>query len=189
MVLRGDERLRMRRLLLLVSAAIVLVAACGDDELADPTSSSPTPAPPSATASPTPSQISTLHEVDFSVVEIAGLLINAAGGGEVLRERVQFLDLTGDGVEEAVVVVESGGTLGDLGAGVFALIDGQPELVQFIPTAGRIEVRLGLVVAIEGVPSAGDAQCCPSQLRETSYQWDGARFAVITEQVVPNTSQ
>ena len=147
------------------------------------------PAPPSATASPTPSQISTLHEVDFSVVEIAGLLINAAGGGEVLRERVQFLDLTGDGVEEAVVVVESGGTLGDLGAGVFALIDGQPELVQFIPTAGRIEVRLGLVVAIEGVPSAGDAQCCPSQLRETRLPvgWGSIRGDHGAGR--PNTSQ
>jgi hypothetical protein len=58
--------------------------------------------------------------------------------------------------------------------------------VQFIPVAGRIEVRFDLVVAIEGVWADGDPQCCPSRLRETSYQWDGARFVAITEQVVPN---
>lgn len=184
----GGERLTMRRALLLAPLLLLVAAACGDggsDPTATPTpTSSPTA---TSTSMAPPLGVASLHEVDFTDPGLVGPLIDAAGGGEVPVGRIVFLDLIGnDDVEEAVVVVESGGTLGDLGAGVFALIEGQPELVQFIATAGRIELRLDLVVSIEGVWGDDDAQCCPSQLRETSYQWDGARFAAITEQVIPN---
>ena len=62
-------------------------------------------------------------------------------------------------------------------------------LQQFIATAGRVEFRLDLVVTSEGIWADDDPQCCPSELLERSYQWDGARFEVITEQVVKNESQ
>ena len=178
----------MRRALLFTPVAIWLVIACGDGDSSETRTATAVVSPTSGpTASPTtPAPLNSLRDAAFDAPELVGPLIDAAGGGEVTVDRVEFHDLTGDGIEEAVVTVESGGTLGDLGAGVFALIDGQPEFVQFIATAGRIEVRLDLVVAIEGVWAAGDPQCCPSQLRETSYQWDGARFVAITEQVVPN---
>ncbi len=177
-----------------VLVAAVLVVACGAEQ-----ANGVTGAPPDATiagptetpsATRTPRAVASLREVDFGDPGLVGPLIDAAGGGEVPAERVEFLDLIGaDGIEEAVAVVESGGTLGDLGAGVFALIGDQPELVQFIAATGRVEVRLGLVVVIEGVWTMGDPECCPSQLRETSYQWDGARFVAITEQVVRNDDQ
>ena len=53
-----------------------------------------------------------------SKASISNLLLNSdqdeAGGGEVVAERIRFADLVGDdGVEEAFVIVESGGTLGD----------------------------------------------------------------------------
>ena len=183
----------MRLAALWASTALLFMAACGAEQNSDPTEAPPNPtanstAAPSATA--TPFAVASLREVNFEEAALAGPLIDAAGGGEVPNERVEFLDLIGDdGIEEAVVIVESGGTLGDLAAGVFALIEGQPQLVQVIETAGRIEVRLDLVVAIEGVWASDDPQCCPSQLRETSYQWDGARFIAITEQVVTNSGQ
>jgi hypothetical protein len=183
----------MRLAALLASTALVFVAVCGAEQSGDSTEAPPGPTvgpttAPSATA--TPSAVTSLREVNFEETALAGPLIDAAGGGEVPNERVEFLDLIGgDGIEEAVVVVESGGTLGDLAAGVFVLIQGQPQLVQVIETAGRIEVRLDLVVAIEGVWASDDPQCCPSQLRETSYRWDGARFITITEQVVSNPGQ
>ena len=121
---------------------------------------------------------------------MAGPLIDVAGGGEVTAERVHFADLVGeDGVDEAFVIVESGGTLGDVGVGVYVLEGGQAVMKQFIQTAGRVEFRLDLVVTLEGIWADDDAQCCPSELLERSYQWDGRQFAVITEQVVLNPSQ
>jgi hypothetical protein len=189
---RAEERLPMRRALpLLASAAMLtlIAAGCGDGGAADSTST-PSPTPTMTATATASAATNSLREADFSDPALVGPLIDAAGGGEVPVERIEFVDLIGnDGVDEAVVVVESGGTLGDLGAGVFTLAEGKPELVQFIATAGRVEVRLDLVVTIEGVWAPDDAQCCPSELLETSYQWDGTRFAAITEQVVPNPTE
>jgi hypothetical protein len=183
----------MRRALsLLVIAGLFpsIVAACGDGGVSDPTATTTPTATATASATGTSAPAASLREVDFSDPALVGPLIDAAGGGEVPVERIEFVDLIGnDRIEEAVVVVESGGTLGDLGAGIFSVIEGRPELVQFIATAGRVEVRQDLVVTIEGVWAADDPQCCPSELLETSYQWDGARFAVLTEQVVPNPGE
>lgn len=168
-----------------LSALLLSGAACTGDDAeppASPTSDVSTP----STLTP----IESLQEADFGAPELVGPLIDAAGGGEVTAERVHFADLVGeDGVDEAFVIVESGGTLGDVGVGIYVLEDGQAVLQQFIQTAGRVEFRLDLVVTLEGIWAAEDAQCCPSELLERSYQWDGQEFAVITEQVVPNPSQ
>jgi len=173
---------------ILLSCFVLLAVACtgGDDASTPEVTASAAPGD-GASATATAAPISSLHDADFASPDLAGPLIDAAGGGEVPAERVHFADLVGnDGVDEAYVVVESGGTLGDLGVGVYFLEGGRPVLQQFIQTAGRVEFRLDLVVTLEGVWAAGDPQCCPSELRETSYQWDGQSFAAITEQVIPN---
>ena len=95
-------------------------------------------------------------------------------------------DLTADGREEAVVVVESGGTTGDIGVAVYRLLEGAPELLFFQRLAGHVEVRLGLVVIQEGVYAGGEAECCPSQLRELAYGWRDGEFTLVSEQVVDN---
>jgi hypothetical protein len=178
---------------MLLAPALVL-AACDDDEAA------PTPTPPPATASPSPTPsppadpaptVSAVQEINFSDPNLIGPVIDEFGGGEVLPERVIYTDMTGDGVDEAVVIVESGGTMGDLGVAIFEVRDGRAGVMQFIHAGGRIDVRfadvgLGILVALEPVYAAGDPQCCPSQLQETVYQWDGEQFAVITEQVIDN---
>ncbi len=107
-------------------------------------------------------------------------------------ERIEFYDLIGDDdLLEAVVVVESGGTLGDLGAAVFELVEGRPRIVGFIEAAGRIEVNedLELIFTTEGVYETGDAECCPSKLREIAYGWDGERFAQVSDQVIDNPAR
>jgi hypothetical protein len=177
----------MHAAVFLIPLLVLVAAACtGDDD-------EPTPVPTverSASATPTLEPIESLREADFSAAELIGPLIDAAGGGEVVPERIRFADLVGDdGVEEAFVIVESGGTLGDLGVGVYVLEGGQAVLQQFIQTAGRVEFRLDLVVTSEGIWATDDPQCCPSELLERSYQWDGAQFVVITEQVVRNESR
>lgn len=171
----------------LLSALLIALAgalaACGSSDAPAPTAT----ATPAEVQTGTPVQ--SLREVDFSSVGLAGVLIDLAGGGEVPAERVQFLDLTGDGMDEAVVVVESGGTLGDLGVGVYRLAGGAPVLEFFTQAGGRVEVRVGVVVVQSGVYEAGDAQCCPSRLRESGFAWDGEQFVRISEQVVDNPAR
>ncbi|MPZ98017.1 MAG: hypothetical protein GEU80_01560 [Dehalococcoidia bacterium] len=176
------SRARIRPVALLSASLLLLaLAACGDDnDASTPTATSTAPA-----ASP----VDSLRDVDFEDAALQGPLVDQAGGGEVHNERVLFADLTGDGKEEAVVIVESGGTQGAVGAAVYRLADGQPVMVHFVQAGGHVEVRQGsLLVTQEGVYDDDDAECCPSELRETVYQWDGSQFEVLTEQVIPNPS-
>ena len=145
------------------------------------------------TAAPTPKSgaqalppLLSLREVDFSGPPFDGDLINRAGGGDVPRERVRYVDLTGDGVEEAVAVVESGGTLGDIGVGVFRAQGSALNLAYFRKLGGRVEIRGAALVLIEGAPAPGDAACCPTQLKETTIEWRGTAFEVTSERVVTN---
>ncbi len=176
------RRYRLRALgVASASLMLVLAAACSDDGDA-------TPATPTATATATQAAtaVGSLRDVDFEAFEVQLDLINRAGGGEIHAERVVFVDLTDDGQEEAVVVVESGGTAGDLGVAIYRLGDGGPEVVFFRALAGHVEVRFDLVVTQVGVYGTGDAQCCPSQLRERAYAWRDGQIEVVSDQTVDN---
>ena len=102
------------------------------------------------------------------------------------RERVRYLDLTGDGVEEAVVVIESGGTLGDIGVAVFKAGGSGADLTYFRKLGGRVDTRGSALVVIEGAPAPTDAACCPAQLRERTVEWRGSAFEVTSERLVAN---
>lgn len=167
---------------LAVVSLFLLMIACR--AASDPT---PTPtATPSLSATPAGTPVDSLRDVDFADPKVAGELIARAGGGDVRADRVRFAQLIANGPEEAIVIVDSGGTAGEIGAGVFRLTEGRPELVRFFSYSGRLDVNRELIVTREGVYSSGDAECCPSRLHEVTYQWDGAQFAVTTDQVVPN---
>lgn len=192
-VQRATVRRGMRRPLALaialaaVAATTLLLASCRGWSQAGV---EPTPAaPPTATA--VPGTLTSVRGIDFRDPALLGPIVNHFGGGEVAPERVVYTDLTGDRVEEAVAIVESGGTADDLGAAAFDLQQGRPRLLGYIDRGGRVEVRLaGPVAALinvrEGVYAPGDPLCCPARLRETVYQWSGERFAVVTEQVIDN---
>ncbi len=184
-------------LLAVALLAGLLAAACSDPAEAPTTTPTPTttataaptepPTPTSTpTSTPTLSPVGSVREIDFSDPLVIGTLIDQAGGGEIQPSRVVYEDLTSDGVEEAVVIVESGGTMGDIGFGVYTLNDGVPELAFFESVSGRVEVRVGVIVAVEGVFAPRDAECCPSQLREVTYRWDGSGFSRVSEQVIDN---
>lgn len=165
-----------------VLLASVLVAACGSEDEATP---APSASASASTAAPGGS-VDSLRDIDFTSAPYAADLITRAGGGDVRAERVTFEDLTGDGIEEAVVVVESGGTLGDIGVAVYRLEGGVPEVALFRQFTGGLELRLGLVVVKEGVYAADDPLCCPSQLQETVIGWQDGAFEVLSEQVIDN---
>ncbi len=160
------------------AAGALLVAvftACGASAVPPtPTGAVGTPAAP----------LPTLRGIDFTTAPYAADLTRRAGGGDVIAERIRLVDLTGDGAEEAVVVVESGGTLGDLGVGVYQAAAGGPALTYFRKLAGRVEVRQTALVIVEGVPAAGDPECCPSQVRESTVEWRNGTFEVTSERTV-----
>ena len=186
-------RFRMQPMLALALAALVMTigVACNGGDDATPTPS-PTPTPtPSPTATVTPATITDAHEIDFTDVKLIGQLIDAFGGGEVDTQRIQYVDLTRDGIDDAFVIVESGGTAGDVGAALLTVEDGKPKIVGQVRTGGRVEVRFpevggGIVVTTEGVWEPGDAECCPSNLRESTYEWVDGAFVLKNEQVVDN---
>jgi hypothetical protein len=175
-----------------VVLGLALAVACGDGDVdSTPAPPPPTPSDPRATPLPPdwPTGVLTLDEVDFSVMPVLGELLELSDGGAVTQERVTFYDLVGDDdVLEAIVSVESGGTLGDVGVAIYELRDTQPRLITYIAAAGRVEfdADLELLFSFEGVYEGGDAECCPSKLREVAYGWDGERFAVVSDQVVDN---
>lgn len=181
--------------LVLILAGLGLTgAACGgtDDatstQTATPTSTVTSTLTPTGTAS---AGIASVEEIDFTDATVVGALIDHFGGGEIDPNRIQYVDLTQDGTDDAFVPVESGGTAGDVGAALLTIEDGQPHVAGYIETGGRIEVRFpevggGIVVTTEGVWEPGDAECCPSQLRESTYEYEGGEFVLKDEQVVDN---
>lgn len=174
----------MRVVIISVVAAlvggVVLVWCTGSRDSATTTAS------PKAAGSLTPVPPVSLREVDFSGRPFDRDLVDRAGGGQVASDRVRYIDLTGDGREEAVVIVESGGTLGDIGVGVFSAQGPGIVMAYFRKFSGRVEIRGTTIVVIEGTPAAGDAACCPAQLKETTIEWRGTAFEVTSEKLVKN---
>ena len=174
--------------LLVGIVALALVAGCTPRPRGITVSTSTATPSPAATSAPATSA----RSIDFKDPKVVGPIIDHFKGGQITPERIAYADLNGDKVDDAFVVVESGGTAGDLGAAIFAATeDGKPKLLGYIDRAGKVEVRLGgpvtgVIVATSAVPAPADPQCCPSKLREVILQWDGRQFAVITDQVIDN---
>ena len=171
-------------LLPLLLVAALVVAACGTGQDQEP---EVTPSPPperTATAAPGPD----IDEVDFSQVPAVQALLEDSGG-RLLPEEIIFADLTGDGAEEAVVPISSGGTGGNIAYAVFGYRGGDPEEILVVkPEAGRVMVAVedGVLAETQPVYAPEDPLCCPSQLRHTYYRWDGRELVVdheITEKV------
>ncbi len=95
-------------------------------------------------------------------------------GGRV--EDVLYEDFTGDGTEEAIVPVRQEGTESYLDYYIYSADGGMLSVLysDFDLPRGTIslgEIPLSFIVE-EAVYAQGDPDCCPSQIRRTSYQWD-----------------
>jgi hypothetical protein len=165
----------------LLVAALVL-AACGkQEEEQPPVTTSPSPestatAAPVTTVTPNPE----IDQVDFSQVPAVQALAEQTGG-RLLPQEIIFADLTGDGSEEAVVPISSGGSGGNIAYAVFGYRGGDlQELLVANPAAGRVVIAIedGMLVDTQPVYAPEDPLCCPSQLQHTYYRWDGSRFVV-----------
>jgi hypothetical protein len=145
-----------------------------------------------ATASPaaTPSPLPDLKTLDLStqpdVQELAQRL-----GGQVSTDEVIYADLTGDGRDDAVVPISSGGTQGDLGFIVLGYLDGELKaLLTEAPEEGEVRVAVTGGQLVESLPvyAGGDLPGFPSKITNVYYAWNGDGFVVDHEEVIDNPS-
>ncbi len=137
-----------------------------------------------------PDDAAAIRSVDFQQVAATQDLLRQLGSGAVEAEAVLYADLTGDQREEAIVPVTSQGTLGNIGYLVFRLDSGKPEVV-LLRTVDRtaasglqMSVKDNVLLETRGVYGPEDPLCCPSQLRQTTFRWDGSQLQVDSEELV-----
>jgi hypothetical protein len=183
---------------LIAALAIFAAAGCRSSS----SSKTPTPAPTSGltavgtssrppVATPEPTIDARIRRIDLGKDAAVTSLLSDTGGKLVASE-VLFADLTGDGVEEAVVPADSGGTLGDMafvvlapdGAGVKLLLREFPQGAAAAGLAVRVEG--GKLIMTQPVPGPDDPECCPTQLRDTTYEWDGGALKAGAVRTFPN---
>jgi hypothetical protein len=149
-------------------------------------------ASPAATSSASATPSLGIRTLDLSKApDVQGLI--ASTGGQYVQAGVIYADLTGDGIDEAVVPISSGGTLGDVAFVVLTPSDaGTKTLLRVTPTdgAGGLAVAVvdGHLVMTQPVYGPEDPNCCPSSLRKTAYGWDGAALGVQSVTTEANPS-
>ncbi len=178
--------------LLLVGIALA-VTACDNGGSQEPEATGVSAASASPSSEPEPTETAAaetavpdggISEVDFSQVAAVKALLQDSGG-RLVAQQIIFADLTGDGVDEAVVPISSGGTGGTIAYAVFGYRGGDlKELLEVKPAAGRVTVAVqdGVLVDTEPLYAPEDPLCCPSQLHHTFYRWNGSKLVVDHEE-------
>lgn len=112
--------------------------------------------------------------------------------------RSGFLDVTGDGRQDALVLVTTGGAAGTVALYVFSSHGQDPggaqtslKIVFRLQSLYRATFRISgqTLSVLEPRWSAGDDLCCPAKLRERDYQFNAARRTFVRrgDQDVPFT--
>lgn len=146
---------------------------------------------PSARATPV-SGASDIRNEDLAAQPGVLEVLAVVPGQRTVGETV-YSDLTGDGVEEAVANINSGGTAGHIAVFVFGYVDGQVrELLREEGSGdgymGHLQggVEAGRLVVQWPMYRQGEGNCCPSGgLRVRRYTWDGAALVLATDEVGP----
>jgi hypothetical protein len=174
----------LRRFLFFLLSCTALVAlACGSPA-SDEQQGTPTP-------EPTPADHAAIRDIDLAELPETATVLQRLGSGRTADEAVLYADLTGDKREEAVVPITSDGTLGNVAYLVFTMKSGKPAVILTRmldrTTGGGLVMALddfGALTESAGVYAAEDPLCCPSQLRLTTFHWDGSVLQVAGEQKI-----
>ncbi|GIW09752.1 MAG: hypothetical protein K6U89_04420 [Chloroflexi bacterium] len=84
-------------------------------------------------------------------------------------------DISGDGREEAIIPIVSGGTAGTVGFLVYAAGDREPIFATAL-TGYKLGARVsnGQLIVLEPIYAGWEGNCCPSGISETRYRLVGA---------------
>ena len=178
------RRLFLSGLLVIAGLLTLLPIACDDDDEGKET---PTPA---ATFQPTftPAATPDIRDADLSRQPDLTALLQRLGG-ELVTSDILYVDLTGDGGEEAILPISSGGTAGNLAFIVLSYRDGKlAALLTEVPEAGslRVEVDDHNLVEVLPVYSDGDTPGFPSQIKRIYYNWKSGALIAGREETVDN---
>jgi hypothetical protein len=110
--------------------------------------------------------------------------------GGFVSSDVEFADLTGEGKDDAIVTVDSGGAAGIIAVYVFSAGSGKDLQVVYrnqrlYRATARINPGPALVYSVPQYKD-GDELCCPSAYRETELKWNAKtkRFGVAQRRTV-----
>jgi hypothetical protein len=103
-------------------------------------------------------------------------------------QSVEFADVTGEGKEDAIVVLlfRSGGTQNTHYVYIYSYEDGKPKLLAYCHTGDRAKNGLHKVYGERGAlvfelldPKQMSGDCCSSRFVRTRYRWHAGRFAAF----------
>jgi len=102
-------------------------------------------------------------------------------------ESIFFVDLNGDGLKEAVVLVRGPGGHRPLDWYYYALRDGRSAKLfeRLGVAAGELQVEGPRLVESEGIYLEADPDCCPSRIKRTYYVWKDGSLVVLKVEAAP----
>lgn len=174
---------KLRRTLLFPTALILLLTLLATACASSRGDKSATPAPTS-----TPTNPAAIRSLDFANDPTLQTTLRQIGSGSIDLQGIIYADLTGDGRDEAVVPITSGGTLGNVAYVVLTL---KQDKAQQILTrrlergsAGGLKMSIedGKLQETTAVYGAEDPLCCPTTLKRTTFRWDGSQLQVEHEE-------
>jgi hypothetical protein len=166
--MRQDVAMRRAPLAVLPLAATIALLAGG----------------PLARAEQTPSQKVFTQKLLDDAKTSAGVKRMLKGKTAIVDPRSGFVDVTGDGRQDALIVVSTGGAAGAVALYVFSThgrdTTGGDEDQAALKVVFRLQSLFGASLRINGTTlsvlepryAKGDDLCCPDQLRERDYAFD-----------------
>jgi hypothetical protein len=178
------------------------------------------PQPPSGTAAgstSSPQPPSAIRSVDFENISYPNfpdysdpngrekkfITLRPGEGGPNF---INYGDVTGDGVEDAIVAlgIENHGSAIPDYVYIFVMENGKPRLIWDFETGDRADGGLRNVYAENGklvielfgkdrviggqLYKGDEALCCPSSITKTGYKWTGKTFEQVSREVSKNPS-
>lgn len=171
-----------------------------------------------ASPTPTPVQVSPIRLVDFDNISYPRFPDYSDPGGRKKKyvtlkpgeggpNFINYGDVTGDGVEDAMVAlgIDNRGSAIPEYVYIFTVEKGKPKLIWDFETGDRADGGLRNVYAEKGqlvielfgkdrviggqLYRGDEGLCCPTSFTRTRYNWTGNHFALVSKEILENPSR